>query len=1246
MEDDSKFGGMVKWGLGAVGLGAFVAVVSFDNKKHGIYVALAILVLFLLIFGGYYLWRRMRARRQSKMFSSAIEAQTAAAPRAISDPNRRAALDKLRQKFQTGMQEFKSRGKDIYKLPWYVIIGESGSGKTEAIRHSGIEFPPGLQDELQGSGGTVNMDWWFTNRAIILDTAGSMIFRETQAGDAPEWREFLRLLKKSRPHCPVNGLFLVLSIESLIKDSAEKIAEKATKLAQQLDLIQRTLDVRFPVYLLVTKADLLTGFREFFDNIEDPLLQHQIFGWSNPDPLDSHFRPELVEQHLKSVADRLRRRRLALLLRETSSAGRPGGDTTSFSASQPLGGGRGGHRKLDEVDALFALPESVMRLAPRLRRYLERVFVAGEWSAKPVFLRGIYFTSSMREGKALDEAIALATGLTVDQLPEDRTWEKNRAFFLRDLFVEKVFCESGLVTRATNTIQLLRKRKLAIFGTAAVALLLLIVVAGFGYRNLQRSVLEEAAEWEAGNKGWNQNAWSPSIIRAGSDEVYHFTYAGTNLDVKVGAQSLSVVGYHQRLAKVAAKELPVPLIFRPLKWFGFGEVKERKNAQRILFEHGVLKPLVEETRKKIQGKELAAGDAKAVARYREALLSLIQLEMDRFATNKGYLGGSNAAANYLNSFLSYLTDSETSPVDTSLVASFAWTYSKGGSGDGKWPPEHLLGGNHLSNNPAIATGLVRLRAVNRISESQIENQELPKLNEWTDNLAAYRLLEIQWFTNPNATEACRALTDELSRAMENVQNSRSELLNVATDLGRPLTNIASCYEQLATASTRVSALSFSNITFGLPDAIKTEPGGLLDEIRRQLAEFNKEAARAVFTNYFARTNGNLIAQLDSSYLSATASNSRTPVFELRSSLYSMACKLASESAAADDNSIGDEWMKFERLTTLATNINKELAGYRGPYADQVQSACERIAGHAERQLKERYVENYVSYVTQKLGALASNVFDFQDVTNARPWLEKVSNDLKKSERLGRENADKLEPVRNALQKANRDIPQNYAKGVLEGLRSKLKFPVLLSSTETLDGRGLKVLKGALGRLTGELADSVWLAFPGSGAILEALRTDSYASVVDSLVNPDDTVADVKVLFTPPIKQSSEEALFKFGALRYAKVLVDGVGKLNQDLSRYLESTDVVAILTNTPINSGLKIEFFSDVERKIQTTNYGEDNWTLLRLIQSGQAEQINNKGTDWKLKLRVTVDGTARTMEAFQIRLNKPLPRKEDWPK
>jgi hypothetical protein len=670
MDDDSRIGGLVKWGFGALGLGAIVA--AFSVPGYGIWIAVAIVVLAVLLFGGYFLWSRLRSRRRREHFTSAIEAQTSAAPKSISDPNARAKLDQLRQKFQKGLHEFKSRGKDLYKLPWYVIIGEPGSGKTEALRHSGIEFPPGLQDELQGSGGTVNMDWWFTNRAIILDTAGSMIFNEARAAEAPEWREFLRLLSKARPECPVNGLFLVLSIESLIRDSSETISQKASRLAQQLDLIQRTLDVRFPVYLLVTKCDLLTGFREFFDGIDDPLLQHQMFGWSNPAALDDHFRPDMVEQHLLSISERLRRRRLALL-RDTSPGGRLGDTTHFFASSYQLGRGPSVGRRLDEVDALFALPESLMRLAPRLRRYLETIFVAGEWSAKPVFLRGIYFTTSMREGKALDEAIALATGLALDQLPEDRNWEKSRAFFLRDLFHEKIFRESGLVTRATNTLQLLRQRQIAIFGSAGAALLLLLGFSWYGKSNLNESVGKEATYWRAATNNWKQGVWwNGSIVRQDNNDPFRFAYSGTNI---VDGTTNSVVEYHRNLKSVVGRNLAGGLIFKPISWLGKNVNSTRIGAQRQLFEAGVLRPLVRGTQGKMQNIEPA--DSAALARHKEAWLALLRLERDAIDPRApdSFTATPVTADKNLKAFVNYLTEGGHPRTANKLVDTYLATFS-------------------------------------------------------------------------------------------------------------------------------------------------------------------------------------------------------------------------------------------------------------------------------------------------------------------------------------------------------------------------------------------------------------------------------------------------------------------------------------------------------------------------------------------------------------------------------------------
>jgi len=306
-------------------------------------VMLGLVFVVLLVIGFRALVKRMRRRKAAPMESD-IVAQSAAAPQGVSAASRRAALDDLRRNFEEGIAKFRAAGKDLYSVPWYVIVGEPGSGKTEAIRHSCIGFPPGLQDPLQGAGGTINMNWWFTSHGVILDTAGRLIFEEVPPGTTSEWQEFLKLLKTYRYNCPINGLLLVIPADTLITDTANEIKRKANRIAEQLHQIQRVLEVRFPVFVIVTKCDLLNGFREFFEDVADPDLQQQMLGWSNPAPLDEPFDPEKVRDHLEAVCDRLRRRRLALLI-------------DPVHTENPNG------RRLDQVDALYALPQSIARLA-------------------------------------------------------------------------------------------------------------------------------------------------------------------------------------------------------------------------------------------------------------------------------------------------------------------------------------------------------------------------------------------------------------------------------------------------------------------------------------------------------------------------------------------------------------------------------------------------------------------------------------------------------------------------------------------------------------------------------------------------------------------------------------------------------------------------------------------------------------------------------------------------------------------
>src|SRR6202166_4463757 len=415
------------------------------------------------------------------------------------------------------------------------------------------------------------MNWWFTNYAVILDTAGSLIFEEVEPGVTSEWREFLGLLRKHRYNCPVNGLMLTIPVESLVEDAPEEMERKAAKIARQLEVIQRELDVRFPVFVLLTKCDLIHGFREFFESLDDPRAQQQMLGWSNPAPLDAPFRPELLEEHLRAVAQRLRRRRLGLLL-----------DPVPVEA---------GRRGADEVDRLYDYPQSLGALAPRLRRYLETIFVAGEWTSRPLFLRGIYFTSSMREGSALDEELGQAMGLPVDRLPAGRAWEREHSYFLKDLFLDKVFREDSLVTRATNTDRLLLYRKLLLFGAGVLGLLLLLFFGIIGYRSLQESIVAQSGFWARAREGWSGKTWHPIVVSdpAGS-ALYQFRGdqpVGPGLTPETRAEflygKLSISEFHGALRELAAKPLDDPLVFNLFARSGADLDRGRQHAQRILF---------------------------------------------------------------------------------------------------------------------------------------------------------------------------------------------------------------------------------------------------------------------------------------------------------------------------------------------------------------------------------------------------------------------------------------------------------------------------------------------------------------------------------------------------------------------------------------------------------------------------------------------------------------------------------------
>lgn len=714
------------WAQTQILLLTVVAVIGIGLKLNwtiAAFVLGGLLVTALAVGGLFWFIHRARARR-AEAFGGEMNQLNTQTPRGISDPAKQARLDDLRRNFTQGLARFSAVGKDFYKLPWYVIVGEPGAGKTEAIRHSGVGFPPGMQDELQGVGGTINMNWWFTNQAVILDTAGRLLFEEVEPGSTNEWREFLSLLKKHRPNCPINGLFLALPADSLIREEPAEIERKAGRIARQLEVIQRQFDLRFPVFVVVTKCDLLNGFREFFDGIDDPAAKNQMIGWSNPDPLDAPFRTELVDAHIETSLARLRRRRMALL-----------SDPVALAGAQA--------RRIDEVDRLYALPQSLALMAPRMRRYLEIIFTANEWSAKPLFLRGIYFTSSLREGSALDQELAEAIGVGVDQLPEGRAWDREETYFLRDVFLEKGFREKGLVTRASNTTQLLRKRQAVIFGAAFAAVAFLALFSILAQQALQRSIARQGGYWMRAADGWGaDNRWQPIIAPkggafSGDQPVGPGEKANTQLLFHGADENL--VQFHSDLRELASTPLSVAWVFRPLASFGVGIDGDRRRAERVVFEDNVTRPLLDTARA-----QMLAGAPATPEVEGGALLALLRFEAA--AARKTLIDtddGERWNERFLAPLLSYTAAKAVGDDTRPLASVAAWTYSHGGAGE-EWAPEWLSGGPNLAGNKAIAAGIDRLEA--RVRDSaRGQALRITQLGELADLVKQFRDKEGELF---------------------------------------------------------------------------------------------------------------------------------------------------------------------------------------------------------------------------------------------------------------------------------------------------------------------------------------------------------------------------------------------------------------------------------------------------------------------------------------------------------------------
>lgn len=394
--------------------------------------------------------KRLRARRSAGGLERAL-AEQARQQEANASPQKRAEIQALQKQITDGINALKTSklggkrrgGSALYSLPWYAIIGPPGAGKTTALKASGLQFPY-ADSSVRGVGGTRNCDWWFTNDAILLDTAGRYT---TEHEDQSEWLAFLDMLRKYRSDKPLNGLIVAISVPDVIDANDTQLESMGKKLRARIDEVMTKLGMVLPVYVIVTKCDLVAGFSEFFNDLR------------------KSDRSQPLGATIPLQADR--RDPAAIFTRE-------------FDLMVQQVHGRGMKRLASERDrrareAIYGFPLEFAGLRRNLADLLGQVFMVNAFQGTPTF-RGFYFTSGTQEGAPLGRVLS-RMGQAMGIPPQQHVVEarvESKSYFLYDVFTRIVFPDAEVASRSASELR--RQRYLRI-GISVTALALAFTVA-------------------------------------------------------------------------------------------------------------------------------------------------------------------------------------------------------------------------------------------------------------------------------------------------------------------------------------------------------------------------------------------------------------------------------------------------------------------------------------------------------------------------------------------------------------------------------------------------------------------------------------------------------------------------------------------------------------------------------------------------------------------------------------------------